>query len=188
MWLYIILTCIAILFRLSYLFVPIYDIYCQVTGFGGNLKYPGTRDFKIEPNKKNLINKSIEIDFERSYNNQIIPNSRINIEEIKNTNINILFKPTIKKVTTIIGKPTLAFYVRENLTNKTIQGIRTYNVTPRKAAPYFHKLECFCFDEQRIKPFETIEMPLLFYIDPEIIELNQEINLISINYTFFISE
>lgn len=66
------------------------------------------------------------------------------------------------------GETALAFFEAENLTDKAMTGISTYNVTPPKAALYFTKIECFCFNEQRLRPHEKIDMPVLFYIDPAI--------------------
>jgi cytochrome c oxidase assembly protein subunit 11 len=165
---YKILSYISLLFRLSYLFVPLYDIYCQNTGYGGTINKTS-----LSPIQNNS-NIQITIDFERNRD----PNFPIN------------FKPNIKQINTRLNKPTLRFYTIENLSNNTIYGIRTYNVTPRKRAPYFKKLECFCFDEQRIKSNEIIEMPILFYIDSSILNdsnLNNDLTLLSINYTFFSS-
>jgi len=164
MTIYRVLSCTRLLFRFSYLLVPLYDLYCQTTGLGGTL------NIKTRKEIPNQTDKFITIDFQ-SHVQEGFP---------------IEFKSNLSNITTTLGKPTLVFYTAKNLTNETLYGIRTYNVTPRKSAQFFHKLECFCFDEQRLKPNEIVEMPILFYIDPEITEHNgNDIKLISINYTFY---
>lgn len=146
--LYFLLGCTCLIFRLAYLFVPIYDVFCQTTT-------PGSLWKELQPDKLISLKESnniIEIYFEAENNN------------------GFTFKPHVKSLTTVLGKPTLAFYTIKNLGTEPLQGIRTFNITPRKAAPFFYKLECFCFDEQRIKGLETLDLPILFYISPEILE------------------
>lgn len=81
----------------------------------------------------------------------------------------------------------LAFYKAYNPTDEAIVGISTYNVTPQKAGIYFNKIQCFCFEEQRLKPKESIEMPVFFFLDPDILEdpKMEEVNIITLSYTFF---
>ncbi|XP_054798068.1 cytochrome c oxidase assembly protein COX11, mitochondrial isoform X2 [Prosopis cineraria] len=85
------------------------------------------------------------------------------------------------------GESALAFYTAENKSSTPIVGVSTYNVTPMKAAVYFNKIQCFCFEEQRLLPGEQIDMPVFFYIDPEF-ESDRRmdgINNIILSYTFF---
>jgi cytochrome c oxidase assembly protein subunit 11 len=212
MWIYRVRSCISIFFRLSYLLVPIYDRYCQRTGFGGTLSNQ-KREWSVFNKNQQRIRRNpsspvrgywikdqgvnfgeiITIDFHSevstSLQTQTIPSTLEEINTKETTlNLDIEFKPQIKKINTRLGKPTLAFYKIKNLTENTIHGIRTYNVTPRKAGQYFHKLECFCFDEQRIKANETLELPILFYIDPLILKEDRDIKQLSINYTFYKSQ
>ncbi|XP_021888740.1 cytochrome c oxidase assembly protein COX11, mitochondrial, partial [Carica papaya] len=97
------------------------------------------------------------------------------------------FVPTQREVRVKPGESALAFYTAENRSSAPITGVSTYNVTPMKAAVYFNKIQCFCFEEQRLLPGEQIDMPVFFYIDPEI-ETDPRmdgINNIILSYTFF---
>ncbi|KAI3813765.1 hypothetical protein L1987_18498 [Smallanthus sonchifolius] len=97
------------------------------------------------------------------------------------------FIPTQREVRVKPGESALAFYTAENLSSAPITGMSTYNVTPMKAAVYFNKIQCFCFEEQRLLPGEQIDMPVFFYIVPEF-ETDPRmdgINDIILSYTFF---
>lgn len=85
------------------------------------------------------------------------------------------------------GETALAFYTVKNKTDKAILGVATYNVHPPKAGLYFNKIQCFCFDEQRLKPREEIDMPVFFFIDPEILNdpSMDNVHEITLSYTFF---
>ncbi|CAN8075756.1 unnamed protein product [Agarophyton chilense] len=100
------------------------------------------------------------------------------------------FTPLQSEVVVLPGETVLAFYAAKNLSPEPITGIATYNVTPAKAAIYFNKVQCFCFDEQRLKPGEALDMPVFFYIDPEFAsdENMSEIKDIMLSYTFFKAE
>ncbi|KAA8530700.1 hypothetical protein F0562_005366 [Nyssa sinensis] len=97
------------------------------------------------------------------------------------------FLPTQREVRVKPGESALAFYTAENRSSTPITGVSTYNVTPMKAAVYFNKIQCFCFEEQRLLPGEQIDMPVFFYIDPEF-ETDPRmdgINNLILSYTFF---
>lgn len=97
------------------------------------------------------------------------------------------FIPTQREVRVKPGESALAFYTAENRSSTPITGVSTYNVTPMKAAVYFNKIQCFCFEEQRLLPGEQIDMPVFFYIDPEF-EIDPKmdgINNLILSYTFF---
>ncbi|XP_044245256.1 cytochrome c oxidase assembly protein COX11, mitochondrial isoform X2 [Ursus arctos] len=85
------------------------------------------------------------------------------------------------------GETALAFYKAKNPTDKPVIGISTYNVVPFEAGQYFNKIQCFCFEEQRLNPQEEVDMPVFFYIDPEFAEDPRMVNvdLITLSYTFF---
>lgn len=85
------------------------------------------------------------------------------------------------------GETALAFYSATNLTDHPITGIATYNVIPFSAGQYFHKVQCFCFEEQRLNPNEQVDMPVFFYIDPEFDDdpAVYKVNEITLSYTFF---
>ena len=80
------------------------------------------------------------------------------------------FRPQQREVYVVPGETALAFFTATNPTDEPIIGVSTYNVIPFEAAQYFNKIQCFCFEEQRLNPHEQVDMPVFFYIDPEFAE------------------
>eukprot|EP01035_Chromulina_nebulosa_P020971 gene20971-27176_t len=97
------------------------------------------------------------------------------------------FTPTQSSVKVVPGETALAFYTVKNNSNKAITGVATYNVYPPKSGLYFNKIQCFCFEEQRLGPYEEIDMPVFFFIDPEFVKdpAMQSVTAITLSYTFF---
>ncbi|KAK1881521.1 Cytochrome c oxidase assembly protein COX11 mitochondrial [Dissostichus eleginoides] len=97
------------------------------------------------------------------------------------------FRPQQSEIYVVPGETALAFYRAKNPTNKHIIGISTYNVVPFDAGQYFNKIQCFCFEEQRLNPHEEVDMPVFFYIDPEFDEDPRmaRVDTITLSYTFF---
>ena len=97
------------------------------------------------------------------------------------------FKPITTNVKVVAGETALAFFSCKNLSDKPVTGVATYNVYPPKAGLYFNKVQCFCFEEQRLGGREEIDMPVFFYIDPEIVDdpAMQNVQNITLSYTFF---
>ena len=153
---------------LSFAAVPLYKLFCQVTGYGGT---PQTVNSK---NQINISKKKIRIEF----------NSDIN------KNLNWSFNPTQRSVQSNIGESILAFYKAKNNSNKSITGIARYNVLPFEAGQYFNKIDCFCFENQTLGPGEEVVLPVNFYIDPKILEdpTVKHLNSIILSYTFFQSD
>lgn len=85
------------------------------------------------------------------------------------------------------GETALAFYTAHNPTDKPITGVSTYNITPMRAGLYFSKIQCFCFEEQRLRPHEEIDMPVFFYVDPAFLDDPAMANVksLTLSYTFF---
>jgi len=104
-----------------------------------------------------------------------------------NENLPWTFAPTQSSVRVRAGKSALAFYTTTNKGQEAMTGISTYNVTPMEAGQYFMKIQCFCFEEQRIGPNETVDMPVFFYLDPAILldKRLRNISELTLSYTFF---
>ena len=100
------------------------------------------------------------------------------------------FRPITSAVTVVPGETALAFFEARNNTNADIIGISTYSVAPAKAAQYFNKIQCFCFEEQLLAAGEEVDMPVFFYIDPEFVydPWMQDVDEIVLHYTFFKSK
>lgn len=97
------------------------------------------------------------------------------------------FTPQQREVRVLPGETALAFYTATNRSDRDIIGVATYSVSPAQVAPYFSKIQCFCFEEQRLNAGETVDMPVFFYIDPDVVnDLNARgIETVTLSYTFF---
>ncbi|GAK45017.1 cytochrome c oxidase assembly protein CtaG/Cox11 [Tepidicaulis marinus] len=149
---------------LSYAAVPLYQIFCQVTGYGGTTNRADTASASV-------LDRQITIRFDGNVSKDIPWD----------------FKPVSEPVTLKVGETGLAFYEAYNNSDKPIVGTATFNVTPQQAGYYFNKIECFCFTEQRLEPGQRVDMPVTFFIDPEIADDPQldSIKTITLSYTFF---
>ncbi|KAJ2239625.1 Cytochrome c oxidase assembly protein cox11, mitochondrial, partial [Coemansia sp. RSA 454] len=135
---------------IAYAAVPLYRLLCKRTGFMGTPKTePVVRD--IETLKPLDSHRKLQIKFAGQVS----------------TMLDWSFKPEQRHVTVVPGETTLAFFKAYNNSDKPIVGVATYNVVPEQVAPYFNKIQCFCFDEQQLEPKEDIDMPVFFFIDPE---------------------
>ncbi|CAI8597165.1 unnamed protein product [Vicia faba] len=158
---------------MSYAAVPLYRRFCQATGYGGTITRRESVEEKIARHDSNQTATSREIVVQ--FNADIADGMPWK------------FVPTQREVRVKPGESALAFYTAENKSSTPITGVSTYNVTPMKAGVYFNKIQCFCFEEQRLLPGEQIDMPVFFYIDPEIEDdpKMDGINNIILSYTFF---
>ena len=101
--------------------------------------------------------------------------------------LNWKFTPQQREVRVLPGETALAFYTATNNSDQDIIGVATYSVTPAQVAPYFSKIQCFCFEEQRLNAGETVDMPVFFYLDPDMLtDLNMKgVETVTLSYTFF---
>lgn len=152
------------MFLLSFASVPLYNLFCKVTGYGG------TTQEAIQPSDI-ILNKKIKVRF------------NADIER----NLGVYFQPVKRSIITKLGKTNSVEYKISNKTDKAIKAIASYNVTPQKAGIYFNKLDCFCYEENTILPGETISLPVTFFISPDLYKDSntQEIESITLSYTFF---
>ena len=151
------------MFGFGFALVPIYDVFCDITGLNG--KTQGQQTFS----QKMKVDESREV----------------NIEFVASLNEEMpwAFEPAVKFIKVNPGKPTRIEYVAKNKTNRDIIGQAVPSVAPGQGAPYFQKTECFCFTEQLLKAGEEKQMPVVFVIDPE---LPDHIKTLTLSYTFFI--
>ncbi|WP_299964433.1 cytochrome c oxidase assembly protein [uncultured Roseobacter sp.] len=149
---------------LAWASVPFYDWFCRVTGFGG---VTGVSD--VAPD--DVLDDTITVRFDGSLNNRMAWE----------------FKPVEREMEVRIGETGLAFYEAYNPTDRPIAGSASYNVTPYQAGGFFNKIQCFCFEEQVLAPGERVQMPVTFYVDPEIVEDRdgKYIHTITLSYTFY---
>lgn len=154
----------------TYAAVPLYRAVCQRTGFGGT---PMTDSSKFTKDRLVPVEKSRRIRITFSANvSDALPWS---------------FHPSQRQVDVLPGETALAFYKAKNRGTEDIIGMATYNVTPAQVAPYFSKIQCFCFEEQRLNAGEEVDMPVFFFLDPEFAEdpLMNRIDSVTLSYTFF---
>lgn len=171
--LYYLMGLTVVMVGLTYASVPLYRRFCQATGYGGTVQRKESVEEKIARHSKDGTVTSREIVVQ--FNADVADGMQWQ------------FTPTQRQVRVKPGESALAFYTAENKSQKPITGMSTYNITPMKAAIYFNKIQCFCFEEQRLLPGEQIDMPVFFYIDPEF-ETDPKmdgINNLVLSYTFF---
>jgi cytochrome c oxidase assembly protein subunit 11 len=161
----ILVSFVAGMVGLSFASVPLYQLFCQVTGYGGTLNTEGVVA------SSNVSERTIKIRFDANINPKL----------------QWKFKPLQNEVTVKLGEQKLAFYEAKNISNKALTGQAIYNVTPYKAAQYFSKIDCFCFTEQTLASGQVVPMPVQFYVDPEILTdpNTKEITAITLSYTFY---
>ena len=148
---------------LSYAAVPLYQLFCQVTGYGGTTQVADRRNAVV-------TDRIIKIRFDSSING-----------------LPWAFQPAKREIRVRVGENTLAYYQAKNLSDEAVAGTATFNVTPLKAGRYFSKVECFCFTEQRLEAGAQVDMPVLFFVDPAIEnDPNlRDLKTITLSYTFF---
>ena len=151
---------------LAYASVPLYQLFCQVTGYGGTTQV-------ASESPKGAIARQMTVRFDSNVAN----------------NLNWTIKPAAS-VTDSIGMVDTVNYVATNNSNRPVTGTAVFNVSPERAGIYFNKIECFCFTEQTLQPGETVDMPIVFFVDPELDE-NRELDTIkeiTLSYTFYASD
>jgi len=152
---------------MSFAFIPLYNLFCRVTGFGGT-------PIISESLPDTVLDRVITIKFNAT----------------TSRNLPWDFKPEQREIDVQLGQRGLTAYSAKNTTNRPTAGTAIYNVTPLKVGKYFHKIQCFCFDEQMLKPGEHMDMPVMFYVDPAMNDdpLMEDVDTITLSYTFFPTE
>ncbi len=149
---------------MSFAAVPLYEVFCQVTGYGGTT---GTAESAPDEVGERTITVRFNAD--------------------TNPNLPWEFKPSQRQVEVQVGEAGLAHYEAKNVGDAANVGTATYNVTPDKAGVYFSKIDCFCFTEQHMASGQSVEMPVTFFVDPAIVDDPNldDVNTITLSYTFF---
>ncbi|MCT8329858.1 cytochrome c oxidase assembly protein [Albidovulum sediminis] len=152
---------------LAWAAVPFYDWFCRVTGYGGTTNTASSESSEI-------LEETVTIRFDAN----------------TAPDMPWQFRPMQNEVTLKIGETGMAFYEAYNPTDKPVAGTASYNVAPDLAGYYFTKIQCFCFTEQVLQPGERVEMPVIFYVDPEIVSDRDagHIRDITLSYTFYETE
>ncbi len=148
----------------AYAAVPLYNLFCSVTGFGGT---PQVADADSDV----IIDRKITVRFDGNVNQAL----------------SWQFKPVQRSVTMKMGETAQISYEATNTGKETTVGTSTFNVSPPTAGAYFNKLQCFCFTEQALKAGESVEMPVVFFVDPEMDKDPdlKHVKEITLSYTFF---
>lgn len=159
-----VLLIVVMMTGLAFASVPLYRLFCQVTGFGGTTMMAASL-----PDRE--LDRKVTVRFDAN----------------TSRNINWYFKPEKQTEEVRLGQQGLITFVARNRSKLPSVGTALFNVTPLKAGKYFQKTQCFCFDEQLLKPGEEMMMPVVFFVDPKMDEdpEMQDVDHITLSYTFF---
>ncbi len=151
------------MFGMAWAAVPLYQLFCQVTGYGGTTQVATQAASQI-------LDRTVKVRFDANTNG-----------------VPWTFKPEQASVDLRLGENGLAFYTVTNNSDRPVTAVATYNVTPFKAGPYFQKLECFCFQDRTLAPGESMDLPVIFYVDPRLASEDDvdDVTEITLSYTFF---
>ncbi len=149
---------------LAFASVPLYRLFCQVTGIDGTTQRAARAPGPV-------AGKEVAIRFDAN----------------TASSLPWRFGPEKGREIVTIGEREMAFYTARNLSAREVKGTATFNVTPVQAGKYFSKIQCFCFSEQTLKPGEEVRMPVVFFVDPRILQDadTREISEITLSYTFY---
>ncbi|MCH8490472.1 MAG: cytochrome c oxidase assembly protein [Oceanicaulis sp.] len=151
---------------MAYAAVPIYDLFCRVTGYGGTTQV-------AQYDAGQIIDREVTVRFDAS----------------RARGVPVDFEPLQRSMRVRVGETALAFYRVTNTAPEPVTVVASYNVAPFKTGIYFAKLECFCFTDQTLQPGETMDMPVIFFVDPQMDEDRQlnDVQTITLSYTFWLS-
>ncbi len=148
----------------AYAAVPLYQLFCQVTGYGGTTQ-------RVEQYSDTILDSRIRVRFDANVA----------------AGLPWQFLPKQREVELRIGETTQVAYEAKNVFSKPTAGRASFNVTPQIAGAYFMKVECFCFTDTELQPNESMDMPVVFYVDPAIVDVPEmkNIHTITLSYTFY---
>lgn len=163
----VVIVCVAFfasMFGMAFAAVPLYEMFCRVTGYGGTTQ-------RVEQYSQTVLDRDITIRFDANTSGGLPWN----------------FKPVQRDIEIRIGETTQVSYEAKNVASRATSGRASFNVSPQLAGAYFMKVECFCFTDTELQPGGTMDMPVVFYVDPEIVNVPElkDIKTITLSYTFF---
>lgn len=149
---------------LAYAAVPLYEAFCKATGFGGT-------PLVAQEGERPVISRTVTVRFDSNVD----------------PNLSWRFEPVQREVKVKLGEEKLVFFRATNVSQRPIVGTATYNVTPERTAGWFNKIQCFCFTEQLLKPGQSVDMPVVFFVDADMNKDRRydDINTITLSYTFY---
>lgn len=148
---------------MSYAAVPLYRLFCQVTGYGGTTQ-------RAVQYSDRILDRTITVRFDTNV-----------------AGVPWDFAPEQREITMPIGETVQVMFRAKNVASTANSGRATFNVTPQAAGAYFMKVECFCFTDNLLQPGETLEMPVVFYVDPAIVDApeTKRTHTLTLSYTFY---
>ncbi|MCW5737062.1 MAG: cytochrome c oxidase assembly protein [Enhydrobacter sp.] len=149
---------------LAYAAVPLYDAFCRATGFNGT-------PLVAQEGDRPIIARTVKVRFDSNVD----------------PNLSWRFEPLEREVKVQLGEEKLVHYRATNVSQRPIVGTASYNVTPERTAGWFNKVQCFCFTEQLLQPGQSVDMPVVFFVDPEMAKDRRydDIRTITLSYTFY---
>jgi cytochrome c oxidase assembly protein subunit 11 len=149
---------------LAYASVPLYRMFCQVTGFGGTTQ-------RAEQAPEQATGKFVMVRFDANTSGAL----------------DWSFHAAQTEIRTVVGEQVMAHYRATNTSSKVLTGTAVFNVSPPQAGAYFNKIQCFCFTEQTLKPGESVDMPVVYFVDPDMLQDPDaaQIKEITLSYTFY---
>lgn len=156
---------------LAFASVPLYRVFCQVTGFGGTTMKVDASSLSSDTVVRSLAGKSVKVRFDGNVRG----------------GLPWKFGPAQGPVDVKIGEQNIIYYKASSSGDLPTTGSATFNVTPEAAGKYFAKIQCFCFNEQTLNPGQNVEMPVVFYVDPAILDDPdaRDISEITLSYSFY---
>jgi cytochrome c oxidase assembly protein subunit 11 len=149
---------------MSFAAVPLYRLYCQVTGYAGTTQ-------RAEKASEVVLDRTLKVYFDSNVA----------------ADLPWTFEPVQRTLEVKVGENALAFYQATNNTDRAITGTAVFNVAPEAIGIHFNKVECFCFTEQTLEPGQTVDMPVSFYVDPAFVddEDTKDLSELTLSYTFY---
>lgn len=157
---------VAVMLGVSFWSPTLYRLFCEATGFAGT---PKTENVQ---RSTQTVASEVTVRFDANVNSALG---------------GWRFQPVQRQVRLRLGEEVLVHYTATNTSDEPLTGTATFNVVPEKAAPFFSKLECFCFTEQTLAPGQEVSMPVVFYVDPGLVEdpTTRDVSAITLSYTFY---